>query len=249
MTVELKRVPSPLSACMKAPKNMVKQTAQAGFTLIELLVVISVIAILAGLLVGLAPQATARIRESRTRSELQKLITGIEAYKARFGVYPPDHVTGRAADGMPVVDPVINPLFYELTGVMVVRQGSEGYFVPVGDQDRPDVRLTPNQLETVFARDGFVNAQLTNGVRRLFRMDFKESQHAELSQNPDIELLVAPVPWPPANSGFPPPIPSRPRLNPWRYNSSNPVHNPGSYDLWAEIIVRGRKEIIGNWRN
>jgi hypothetical protein len=80
-------------------------------------------------------------------------------------------------------------------------------------------------------------------------MDFKESQHAELSQNPDIELLVAPVPWPPANSGFPPPIPSRPRLNPWRYNSSNPVHNPGSYDLWAEIIVRGRKEIIGNWRN
>lgn len=233
---------------MKAPNNMVRGSAAAGFTLIELLVVISVIAVLAGLLVGLAPQATARIRESRTRAELQKLVTGIEAYKARFGVYPPDHVTGRLADGTPVVDPVINPLFYELTGVMVVRQGAEGYFVPVADSDQVQARLFPTQLEAVFGRDGFVNAQLTNGVRRLFRMDFKESQHAEISSSPDIEVLVAPVPWPP-NSGFPPPIASRPRLNPWRYNSSNPVHNPGSYDLWAEIIVRGRKEIIGNWRN
>jgi len=83
----------------------------------------------------------------------------------------------------------------------------------------------------------------------LFRMDFKESQHAEVSRTPDIEVLVAPVPWPLNNAQFPPPIPSQPRLNPWRYNSSNPIHNPGSYDLWAEIIVRGRKEIIGNWKN
>jgi len=233
---------------MKAPQNTVQRSAEAGFTLIELLVVISVIAVLAGLLVGLAPQATARIRESRTRAELQKVITGIEAYKARFGVYPPDHVTGAAADGTPVVDSVIHPLFYELTGVMVVRQGKEGYFVPVADSDAVDARLLPTQLEAVFRRDGFVNAQPTNAIRRLFRMDFKASQHAQISDNPDIEVLVAPVPWPP-NSGFTPPIPSRPRLNPWRYNSSNPIHNPGSYDIWAEIIVRGRKEIIGNWKN
>ncbi len=234
---------------MKPPKNAVMKPAEAAFTLIELLVVISIIAVLAGLLVGLAPQATARIRESRTKTELQKLITAIEAYKARFGVFPPDTVTGAASDGMPIVNSAINPLFYELTGVLVVRQGREGYFVPVGDQDSTDVRLYPAQVEAFFRRDGFVNAQPTNAIRRLFRMDFKESQHAEVSRTPDIEVLVAPVPWPLNNAQFPPPIPSQPRLNPWRYNSSNPIHNPGSYDLWAEIIVRGRKEIIGNWKN
>ncbi len=224
--------------------------ASGGFSLIELLAVISIMAILAGLLVGLAPQATARIRESRTRAELEKLTMGIEAYKSKYGVYPPDHVTGTGADGMPVVDPVINPLFYELTGLMVVQQGASGYFVPLGDRDGAGVRLDPDtHVRTFFNRDGFVNAQPTNYLRRLFRMEFKEDQYAEISTNPDIEVLVTPVPWPANNAAFPSPIPSQPRLNPWRYNSSHPVHNPGSYDLWAEIIVRGQRRVIGNWKN
>src|SRR4051794_19013634 len=64
---------------------------QPGFTLIELLVVISIIGILAGLVLGLAGLATRKSRESRIRTELTKLVTDIENYKAALGLYPPDH--------------------------------------------------------------------------------------------------------------------------------------------------------------
>ena len=36
---------------------------------------------------------------------------------------------------------------------------------------------------------------------------------------------------------------------PWRYNVSNPTNNPGSFDLWVEIDIAGKKEIVGNWKN
>ena len=73
-----------------------------GFTLIELLVVISVISILAALVVGLAGHAAEKARRKRTETELQVIVSGIEAYKARHGFYPPDKPA----------DPVKNPLFY-----------------------------------------------------------------------------------------------------------------------------------------
>ena len=44
------------------------------------------------------------------------------------------------------------------------------------------------------------------------------------------------------------PVPLNKGLNPWRYVSSNPTNNPGSFDLWAEIVVKGQKKIIGNWK-
>jgi prepilin-type N-terminal cleavage/methylation domain-containing protein len=36
---------------------------------------------------------------------------------------------------------------------------------------------------------------------------------------------------------------------PWRYNITNPTNNPGSFDLWVEVEIAGKKEIIGNWKN
>ena len=53
-----------------------------AFSLIELLVVISIIAVLAGLVVGVAPVAGKRMREARIRAELAALVTAIESYKA-----------------------------------------------------------------------------------------------------------------------------------------------------------------------
>ena len=36
-------------------------------------------------------------------------------------------------------------------------------------------------------------------------------------------------------------------LNPWRYNSSNPTNNPGSYDLWIQLSIAGQTNLICNW--
>ena len=37
------------------------------------------------------------------------------------------------------------------------------------------------------------------------------------------------------------------KINPWRYNSSNPRYNPKSFDLWIDVIAGGKTNRICNW--
>jgi prepilin-type N-terminal cleavage/methylation domain-containing protein len=244
---------------------------QRGFTLIELLVVISIIGILAGLVVGLAPVAGARMKETRVRTELQQLVTAIEAYRARFGVYPPDGLVvdaagnpARDAAGDFIVNPAVNPLFYELSGVFVVDPLSPNGFFQTRQDDE---RILPAAVKQYFGRDGFINATITNNPdrRRLFQTNFRTDQYAEIFRSrtqagyTDLEVLTVGFSWDASakrGAGFawppnanPQPVPTNPSLNPWRYVSTNPTNNPGSFDLWAEIPGRGdRIRIIGNWK-
>lgn len=259
---------------MKEPRCLTSAAAvrRSAFSLVELLIVIAIMGILAGLLVGLAPAALKRARESRVRAELRALEAAIESYKARFGVYPPDglvldgSVPRRDSNGNLVVRPELSPLFYELTGVVVNNPyDPTGYFVPLGDDDDGKVRLHSDELKTYFGRDGFVNAATIERKRSLFRMEFKEAASAEIFANPgnpDLHVLAVGwagdagrpkqhygLSWPKNNPNFPPPIPTNPQLNPWRYVSSNPTNNPGKFDLWAEYIENNQKKIIGNWRH
>lgn len=229
----------------------------AAFTLIELLTVIAIIAVLAGLLVGLAPIATTRIREARLKGELNDLVTSIEAYKAKYGVYPPDSYNADKNE----VDAVVNPLYYELTGMVVVNSGDTGYFETVDDA----TRFLPATAQQYFHRDGFLNAATRDRFRRLFRHTFKASQHASVLRTAgagtkNAEVLTvgfavdatgkknAGFAWPLNDARYPQPVPTNPGLNPWRYVSTNPTNNPGTFDLWAEVIVRGQKKIYGNWK-
>jgi hypothetical protein len=43
------------------------------------------------------------------------------------------------------------------------------------------------------------------------------------------------------------PLAGQPGVNPWRYNSSNPTNNPGSYDLWMQLSISGKTNLICNW--
>ena len=36
-------------------------------------------------------------------------------------------------------------------------------------------------------------------------------------------------------------------VNPWRYNSSNPTNNPGSYDLYVQLEMSRKSDLICNW--
>src|SRR5437764_14362813 len=63
----------------------------AGFTLIELLIVVAIIAILAAMIIPITG-AVGRARTlSKARSELERVATAIELYKAKLGHYPPDN--------------------------------------------------------------------------------------------------------------------------------------------------------------
>ena len=37
------------------------------------------------------------------------------------------------------------------------------------------------------------------------------------------------------------------KLNPWRYNSSSPQHNPKSFDLWIDVTAGSKTNRICNW--
>src|SRR5258708_37657573 len=90
-----------------------------GFTLIELLVVFGLIAVLAGLIIGAASAGFNKRIRARVQAERDALIGAIEYYKQAKGFYPPDNVSNNTND------PVLNSLFYELTGTIpIIPAGS-----------------------------------------------------------------------------------------------------------------------------
>jgi len=211
-----------------------------AFTLIELLVVISIIALLASLVVALASSAAKSQKRGRIQAELNQVMTAIDAYKAHFGHYPPDNVTPATK----IVNPAVNPLFYELTGV-TIEERSGGMFRA---RDRQQ-GISSAIVQNYFHMDGFVNAG-TNPKELKSFISLKASQRRAISSQspgPEIEVLAVSVDWPRNNPKFPPPFNTAPGVNPWRYVKTNPTNNPSSFDLWAEFVEGGKIKIISNW--
>jgi prepilin-type N-terminal cleavage/methylation domain-containing protein len=67
-----------------------RPSRSAAFTLVELLVVIVIIAILAGLLLPVINMARNSARRFQIASEITNLASAVEAYKLKYGDYPPD---------------------------------------------------------------------------------------------------------------------------------------------------------------
>src|SRR5438445_7910587 len=91
-----------------------------AFTLIELLVVFGLIAALAGLIIGAASAGFNKRIRSRVQTERDYLVSAIEYYKQVKGFYPPDNVSNNTND------PVMNSLFYELTGTIPIIPAGSG---------------------------------------------------------------------------------------------------------------------------
>jgi prepilin-type N-terminal cleavage/methylation domain-containing protein len=214
---------------------------RVAFTLVELLVVIAIIGILATLILAVTGHASLEMRLSRVRGELSQIRTAVEAYHAQFGSYPPDHVLTRALNGQAlVVNPAINPLFYELTGTVATNAG----FVSQQDGEM----LPTTRIRAAFGVDGFVNSGDAGRPSKNFLPNWSISD-APLVQTVggQVRILTIPVPWP-ANA------PNRPLsgtlVNPVYYVSSRPTNNPpGSFDLWATFIVGKQTYTLGNWND
>lgn len=227
------------------PNQPISQSAgrrgAVGFSLIELLVVIAVISILAALVFPITKALNRNKIRTRINGELAQFQTAIEAYKAKRGVYPPDN-PGR---------PLRNQLYYELLGteLSTAAAGGARFYMTLDGSAR--LPADPASFQSFFGPGvgGFINCTRgASGDEGVFAVNFLKGglnpmQFATLPN--ELRILVASVRWP---EGHPyQPVPEVRGLNPWRYVSTNPTNNPGSYDLWVDVLIDGRTNRFGNW--
>jgi prepilin-type N-terminal cleavage/methylation domain-containing protein len=67
--------------------------APAAFTLLELLIAIAIIGILASLILTVAGSANQKAKVAQVSVDIQDLSKGIAAFKQKYGVEPPSHIT------------------------------------------------------------------------------------------------------------------------------------------------------------
>ena len=203
-----------------------------AFTLVELLVVIAMIAVLAALTFPAVGQARISIMRSRARAELTNLETAIERYHDKLGYYPPDNAPNWA----------VNQLYYELLGTT----NSSGVFHTLDDSaqiNATDIPIAFNNPNLT----GFLNCSrggedgLPGGAA--FVKGLKGAQYQAIT-NVGSTILYTVL----RTTLDGPSIPLLdPKLNPWRYNSSSPQHNPKTYDLWIDVMAGSKTNRICNW--
>lgn len=216
----------------------------SAFTLIELLVVISIIGLLAAFTVPVLKTVKAQQYKKVARGELERIATALENYKAKYGAYPPGN--SRSA--------ILPQLYYELAGTYTNTAGN--YVTLDGSATIPI-----GSVALAYGVGGFVNSGSANQnntgdddvkVAKNFLADLSSkeiyypvtnnSQPPSYNNSIPTTILITSVGGPdntylPLNS---------PGINPFRYVYPG-VNNPGGYDLWVQLVINGKTNLICNW--
>jgi len=232
-------------------RTIAPRAPRRAFTLIELLVVISIIAILAAFTIPVLKTIARKKVLDRTRAEMAQIETAIDSYKAAYGFYPPGN--GRT----PKYDPatpatwdqaMINPLYFELLGTTNNKPADPvngTYYTLDGSANIG----AGSDIDNAFGVSGFVNT-MKPGVgedvpaARNFLPGLNPNRFMSASNNTVLAtVLVASVGGPDVNYR---PFHGTPNFNPWRYVYPG-INNPSSYDLWVQLSIGGRTNLICNW--
>ncbi|MBG89035.1 MAG: hypothetical protein CMO80_19330 [Verrucomicrobiales bacterium] len=223
---------------------------RGAFTLIELLVVISIIALVASMVVGLAGGSSAAKQRRLTESKLSKLTTAIDTYKLDKGHWPPVFKPYNTTNNGHYTS-----LFYELVGVTYTNivnppAPSRTLYYPEGIQ--PGMVFESDDLNHAFGVPGVANFTEVGGrVNSYFDVSAEKDYAVSPNRHPVTGVVRPTKPvalfqvgarhW--TNALV---------TNYWNYRlQPDDGHNPNTYDLWAEI--RGKKPgeadkvVIGNW--
>jgi prepilin-type N-terminal cleavage/methylation domain-containing protein len=210
-----------------------EKALREGFTLIELLLVIAIIGVLTALVVSATSGAGAKTAIAQT--ELAQMESAVGDYKGMLGFYPPDNPG----------NPAINPLYFELSGT--TNNGINYVTLDTSAQ----ISNSQGDINSTFNRQGFANSSIKahssdeSGAPMPFLNHLRPTQVGQpIGSLPSVKILVCSVEWPAGNSN--PPIPGT-LLNPWRYVSTQPTHNTGSYDLWVDLAVGKKIYRVSNW--
>ena len=219
-----------------------RHSPRMAFTLVEMLVVLSIIGILIALIFPLVSAAKTRAMFTSARAELEQIQTAIEDYHAKYQFYPPDNPNNSA----------INQLYFELEGTVLVN----GVYQTLDGSGQ----IAVTDLSAVFSptvtglRNSSTDRKSEEGSQAVnfLKASLRPNQIGQLktpSGFVNAPLLLCSAKWPDVASQ---PVPVPPALangfNPWRYVSTAPTNNPKGFDLWIDILVRGKTNRICNWR-
>jgi len=210
-----------------------------GFTLIELLVVISIIGVLAAFTIPVLKSVKAAQYKKVARGELEFLQTALENYKAKYGFYPPGNQNAASSGYIPAM---FSQLYYELSGV--TRDSVANTFTTLDGSST----ISAANYYSAYHVDGILNSTKGSGEDDTKAKNFlsglrQKETYTYLTNNLiPTTALVTSVGGPDATyqplgaSG----------LNPFRYVYPG-VNNPGSYDLWVQLVINGKTNLICNW--
>jgi len=221
-------------------KMMRRGRTSGAFTLVELLVVIAIIAVVAGLVVGVAAGSKQKKTRLQTQAEMKAIQAALELFKGKHGSYPPTRNN----------NPLLNPLFYELTGVRYTNP-APNVFVYTSVQD-PGHSLTSVQVNSYFGTPGFMNFTTDPNANMEVWLPLRPKQYGKLNgTGPYLLKVPAKVPKVAATS-----VHSFTNLwktnteNYWLYRAYDPNgFNPQGYDLWAELPGKDatQVEVVSSW--
>jgi len=206
-------------------------TRRGAFTLIEMLVVIGIIGVLAALILGGASIANSKMKRAKAEAERDALVTAIQSYKNKKGFYPPDNTKST----------IMSPLFYELTGTVAL---GGNYKSPVSGEI-----LSTANITNIFNAGGFLNASADPSEVLNFAPTITKSTRTASFVIPTTTttytLFCITIKGPPQINT----IDGKPfePYDVWNYVSTNPTNNPGSYDLWIDVLYSGHTNRISNW--
>ena len=211
-----------------------------AFTLTELLVVISIIAVLAAFTVPVLSAVKRRQNINKTQAEMGQLQAAIDSYHAAYGFYPPGNPNGSVDSSANLLG---NQLYYELEGT--TNDGT--YYTTLDGASSIKVSDVPNAFSGL---GGFVNCNKPGSsedtqAARNFLHELKPNQTGTVSNannTVQFKILVGSAGGP--DPGYQPMGVSG--LNPWRYVSPG-TNNPTSYDLWIQLEIGGKANLICNW--
>jgi prepilin-type N-terminal cleavage/methylation domain-containing protein len=208
-----------------------------GFTLTELLVVIAIMGVLAGFTIPVLKSVKRQQYIRTAGGEMQAIETALENYKAKYGTYPP----GNALAVNPPYQPSqLNQLYYELAGT--TQTG--GNFVTLDSSATIQIA----SVNTAYGVGGFVNCSKGTGEDGVTAKNFlvglssKNIQSYVTNNQVATTILVTSVGGP--DDAYKPLNASG--VNPFRYVYPG-VNNPGGYDLWVQLVISGKTNLVCNW--